>query len=117
MTGKQPRTFLRLEGLTLLAAALGMYFHLDFGVLPLIIFFLAPDLSLLGYLANDRAGALLYNLVHTTIGPLIVAAVGVLYSDPFLIQIALIWLAHIGADRMLGLGLKYDTGIRDTHLT
>ncbi|MEA2348109.1 MAG: hypothetical protein QOG62_1896 [Thermoleophilaceae bacterium] len=117
MTGKQPRVFLRLEGLALFAAALGLYFHQEFGVLALIIFILAPDLSLLGYLANDRAGALFYNLFHTTIGPLAVAAVGVVRNDPLFIQIALIWLAHIGADRMLGLGLKYDTGIRDTHLT
>lgn len=117
MTGKQPRVFLRLEGLALFAAALGLYFHLDFPVLALIIFILAPDISLVGYLANDRVGAILYNLVHTTIGPLLAAAVGVLHGDPLLIQIALIWLAHIGVDRALGLGLKYDTGIRDTHLT
>jgi hypothetical protein len=32
------------------------------------------------------------------------------------LQIALIWLAHIGVDRMLGYGLKYPTGFKDTHL-
>jgi hypothetical protein len=29
---------------------------------------------------------------------------------------ALIWLAHIGMDRMLGYGLKYSGGFKDTHL-
>ena len=29
-------------------------------------------------------------------------------------QVALIWLAHIGADRALGYGLKYPTGFKDT---
>ena len=31
-------------------------------------------------------------------------------------QIALIWLAHIGFDRSLGYGLEYPSGFRDTHL-
>jgi hypothetical protein len=30
--------------------------------------------------------------------------------------LALIWLAHIGCDRALGLGLKYGDGLRLTHL-
>jgi hypothetical protein len=32
------------------------------------------------------------------------------------VQIALIWGAHIGADRMLGYGLKYPTAFKHTHL-
>jgi len=31
-------------------------------------------------------------------------------------QLALIWLVHIGADRLLGYGLKYPTAFKDTHL-
>jgi hypothetical protein len=31
-------------------------------------------------------------------------------------HIALIWTAHLGMDRALGLGLKYPTAFRDTHL-
>jgi len=30
--------------------------------------------------------------------------------------VGLIWLVHIGADRLLGYGLKYPTGFKDTHL-
>jgi hypothetical protein len=29
---------------------------------------------------------------------------------------AIIWMAHIGLDRMLGYGLKYPTFFKDTHL-
>jgi hypothetical protein len=32
------------------------------------------------------------------------------------IQLALIWLGHIGMDRALGYGLKYPTAFKDTHL-
>jgi hypothetical protein len=28
----------------------------------------------------------------------------------------MIWIAHIGMDRMLGFGLKYPTRFSDTHL-
>ena len=31
-------------------------------------------------------------------------------------QLALIWLVHIGADRLLGYGLKYPTAFGETHL-
>jgi len=30
--------------------------------------------------------------------------------------VALIWVAHIGADRLLGFGLKYPEGFKPTHL-
>jgi hypothetical protein len=36
--------------------------------------------------------------------------------SPIAIYIALIWLAHIGIDRMLGYGLKYGAGFAFTHL-
>jgi hypothetical protein len=32
------------------------------------------------------------------------------------VQIALIWAAHIGVDRVLGFGLKYPTAFKDTDL-
>jgi hypothetical protein len=32
------------------------------------------------------------------------------------IAIPLIWVAHIGFDRLLGYGLKYPTGFGNTHL-
>ena len=32
------------------------------------------------------------------------------------IQLALIWLSHIGIDRAIGYGLKYPSAFKDTHL-
>jgi hypothetical protein len=32
------------------------------------------------------------------------------------VQLALIWSAHIGIDRLLGYGLKYPTAFKETHL-
>ena len=42
--------------------------------------------------------------------------IGVVGDSSTATQIALIWLAHIGVDRLLGYGLKYPTGFKDTHL-
>jgi hypothetical protein len=33
-----------------------------------------------------------------------------------LLLVGIIWVAHIGFDRLLGYGLKYETGFKDTHL-
>jgi len=41
---------------------------------------------------------------------------GFALDSPLTLSIALIWLAHIGIDRALGYGLKYETGFTYTHL-
>jgi hypothetical protein len=41
---------------------------------------------------------------------------GVLSESGRAVQLALIWLAHIGVDCSLGYGLKYPTRFHDTHL-
>ncbi len=38
-------------------------------------------------------------------------------SLPLLLAIGLIWIAHIGMDRMMGYGLKYPTQFKDTHFS
>src|SRR5262245_22092899 len=109
------RATLRTEGLLLLVAATAAYFHAGYGGLGFGLLFLLPDLSLLGYLAGPRLGALSYNTAHSTVGPLALAAAGVLAAHAVL-PYALIWLAHIGMDRAFGYGLKYAAGFRFTHL-
>ncbi|RWB75571.1 DUF4260 domain-containing protein [Mesorhizobium sp.] len=77
---------------------------------------LAPDLSMLGYLAGPRVGADTYNALHILIAPLVLALAGVLLAGPITTAVALIWIAHIAIDRALGYGLKLPTGFQDTHL-
>lgn len=115
-TSKPLRTVFRLESIAAFLAGLLAYHHLGgswgmFGAL-----FLAPDLSLLGYLAGPRAGALAYNSVHSYLFAAGLALVGALAGAPLLFQLAAIAVAHAGLDRALGYGLKYATGFRDTHL-
>ncbi len=111
-----PRRLLRIEGLAVAVGALTLYFHLGFGWVLLVVLVLLPDLSMLGYLAGPRAGALAYNLAHTELWPIGLAVAGILADVDLLVQIALVWLVHIGTDRLLGYGFKYPTAFTDTHL-
>ena len=116
MLERLPRRLLRLEGLAVLTGAIVLYFDASYGWLLLLVLFLAPDLSMIGYLGGPRTGALTYDVVHTYALPIALGVAGGLGDSSLATQIALIWAAHIGMDRMLGFGLKYPTAFRDTHL-
>jgi hypothetical protein len=111
-----PGRLLRLEGGALLIAATAGYFAMGGHWLAYLVFLLAPDLSMLGYLAGQRAGSIAYNVAHTTVLPLLLLVGAYLAGQPIGVLVAAIWLAHIGLDRLIGYGLKYPTGFRDTHL-
>lgn len=111
-----PLALLRLEGLVLLAGAAIGYDLLNGGWATFALLFLLPDLAMLGYLAGPRIGAIAYNTTHTTLSAAALALAGWLFAAPSLYPLALIWLAHVGFDRMLGYGLKYASAFGDTHL-
>jgi hypothetical protein len=111
-----PRTLLHAEGLAVGAAAVSLYFHAGYSWWLLVALALAPDLSAVGYVAGPRAGAASYDALHTYVGPVALATAGVLSGTRLPVELALIWLTHIGVDRLLGYGLKYPSGFKDTHL-
>jgi acyl CoA:acetate/3-ketoacid CoA transferase alpha subunit len=111
-----PRVLLRVEGAVVFAAATALYFHGDHAWWLYLALALVPDLSMIGYAAGTRVGALAYNAAHTYALPVALAAAGVLADVDGLVAVGLIWIAHIGADRTLGYGLKYPTAFKDTHL-
>jgi hypothetical protein len=57
-----------------------------------------------------------YNIIHTEIGPVILASSGLLTADHILLKLALIWFCHINFDRTLGIGLKCSDKFELTHL-
>lgn len=111
-----PRRWLGLEGLVLLAGALIAYSTLGqpWWLVPAGI--LVPDIAMSGYVAGTRLGAHLYNLAHATLVPAVMLGIGYWQADRLLMALALIWLAHIGLDRLLGMGLKYNDRFTHTHL-
>src|SRR5919199_865600 len=114
MLGRLPRALLHAEGLAVAVGAIVLYFDQGFGWVLLVLLALAPDLSMVGYLAGPAAGAFAYDAAHAYVWPVALGVVGVAAGADLPVQLALIWLAHIGADRALGYGLKYPTGFKDT---
>lgn len=110
------RTLLRIEGVTLFVGMTALYGVWGGSWWIYAALFFLPDLSLLAYLAGPKAGAAFYNAMHTYMLPLILSFVGFGMALPLTLSISMIWMAHIGIDRALGLGLKYDAGFGFTHL-
>ena len=77
---------------------------------------LAPDLTMLGYLAGPCWGARIYNAIHAYVTPVTLAVARCCCTQYGLLPFALIWVNHIGVDRLLGYGLKYPAGFGWTHL-
>src|ERR1700761_3526502 len=110
------RTMLRLEGLTPFVGMTLLYAVWGGSWWIYVILFLVPDLSFLAYLSGPKFGALIYNAAHSYMAPMSLMTIGFATASPLTLSIAMIWLAHIGIDRALGYGLKYNAGFCFTHL-
>lgn len=112
----KPRWLLHVEGAAILLLVLYFYSssHLSWPLFAVL--FLVPDLLMLGYLKGANWGSACYNLAHTLTLPVLLLALAFLFPAHQCFPYALIWIAHIGFDRMLGYGLKYPTFFKDTHL-
>lgn len=111
-----PRLLLRLEGAALALVAVLAYVRLGAPWWLFAVFILVPDLSMAGYLAGTRIGAIVYNAFHVTLAPLVLALAGFLLPQFDVLAVALVWLCHIGIDRAFGFGLKYKVGFAFSHL-
>ena len=107
---------LRLEGLAVTAVSAALYARTGVSWWLFAALWLAPDLSMLGYLAGSCRGARVYNAIHSYVVPAVLGLSAYLLHEPIALAIALIWANHIGVDRLLGFGLKYGDGFRWTHL-
>ena len=107
---------LRLEGLAIAALSAAFYARTEASWVLFAALWLVPDLSMLGYLRNPCWGARIYNAVHSYVAPAVLALTAMLIPAHALLPLALIWVNHIGVDRLLGYGLKYGDGFGWTHL-
>jgi Domain of unknown function (DUF4260) len=110
------KNLIKLEEAALFA--LGLY---GFSLLPyawwwFAVLILAPDLSMLGYLAGNKAGAWAYNLFHHRAVAVAVYALGIYLNQPHLQLAGVMLFAHSAMDRFFGYGLKYEKGFAFTHL-
>ena len=106
----------RVEWCAVAVAAIVLYGLTGISWWLFALLILAPDLSMVGYLAGPRVGAAAYNALHILAFPVALAFCGIWFGHSPVTAVALVWIAHIAIDRMLGYGLKLPTDFRDTHL-
>jgi hypothetical protein len=111
-----PAALLRLEGAAVFLLVIAVFIQQGWSGWLFAGLFFAPDLSAIGYLINTTRGAQLYNLVHTYTLPLALLGGSLVADWSPGVQVALIWSAHIGVDRLVGYGLKYATAFKETHI-
>ena len=70
------RTVLRLEGLALFVGMTLLYYIWDGDWLVYAVLFFIPDLSFAAYLSGPRFGALIYNTLHSYLGPMAMMTTG-----------------------------------------
>jgi hypothetical protein len=110
------KTTLQLEELGLFLFGIYLFNQLDYAWWWFLVLILAPNLSMIGYVFGNKLGAFFYNLFHHRAIAVMIYLAGI-YSSNNLIQLmGIILFSHSSMDRMMGYGLKYETGFKFTHL-
>jgi len=102
--------------MTVVAIYFLSFYNLGLPVWLWIILFFTPDIGMLGYLINTRAGAASYNLFHHKGLALALAMTGFFLHNDILTAIGIGLFAHAAFDRIWGYGLKYPDSFKNTHL-
>lgn len=110
------KNILKLEELGMLVIGVCALYHFEVAWWWYLLLLLGPDISMLGYLAGNKAGAITYNIFHhKAIGIALVLAGYSLHIEE-LLWVGIVIFAHSSFDRMLGYGLKYFESFHHTHL-
>lgn len=110
------KALLHLENLAKVLAAYWFSLHLGYSWWVFLAWFLAPDVSMIGYLVNPRIGAWLYNLAHHQAVALAVLFAGILASSAEWQFAGALLFGHSAFDRIFGYGLKFSDDFKHTHL-
>lgn len=117
------KTLLKLEELAMLLVSIAMLYISNVEWWWYLLMFIGPDISMLGYLADNKTGAVLYNIFHHKGIAILLIAVTLIAKlqlpffdpDPF-VQAGIVLFGHASMDRIFGYGLKYENGFKFTHL-
>ncbi|MEO6349984.1 MAG: DUF4260 domain-containing protein [Candidatus Limnocylindrales bacterium] len=110
------RFWLHAEGAAAFIAAALAYNALGGNWWLFVPLLLLPDISAAGYLLGPRVGAFTYNLAHNWVVGLGAVGLGYWLASDALLFVGILLVAHVGADRAIGYGLKHVSGFKDTHL-
>lgn len=107
---------IKLEELLLAILAFYLFLALDYAWWWFLILFLAPDISMLGYLFGPKVGAWTYNMAHHKGVAIALFFLGSTIGIQWLQLVGLIVFSHSSLDRVFGYGLKFADSFQHTHL-
>lgn len=110
------KTLIKLEEVALFGFGIYLFSLLKYDWWWFLVLILAPDLSMLGYVFGNKAGAWSYNFFHHTAVAIVCYVTGVYMQNEILQLTGVMLFAHSRMDRMFGYGLKYEKGFKYTHL-
>lgn len=110
------KNILRIEELAKLVLCYLLSLYLDYSWWVFLAWLLVPDISMLGYLINRRAGAIVYNIVHHQALAVLAGLIGLWTGGSEWILLGLVLFGHSSMDRAFGFGLKYMDDFKHTHL-
>ena len=110
------KIILRLEEFALLILAVYLNTSLPYTWWVYWAWFLAPDLSMVGYAVNTKVGAVCYNVVHHKGVAVLCYLAGIYFQNPAIQLAGLVLLGHSSFDRVVGYGLKHSDDFKHTHL-
>lgn len=110
------KTLLKWEEAAMFLLSICLIGQLHYAWYWWLVWILAPDFSMIGYIVNTKFGAVCYNIVHHKGVAVALYLIG-LYTYNQALQFAgLILFGHSSMDRGLGYGLKYPDSFQNTHL-
>lgn len=110
------KIILKLEELGQIVLGYFLFIHLSFDWWWFLVWFLAPDIGMIGYIVSNKAGAFLYNCCHHKGLAIVLYLCGVYVANEYIQFVGIILFTHSAFDRLLGYGLKYEKGFKYTHL-
>ncbi len=122
------KNLLRLEELAQFLVCVFALYVLDVSWWVYILLVIGPDIAMLGYLVDTRAGAIAYNVLHHKGLAVLFIAIGlslgwtinltlsiVLFGQIWVVA-GIILYGHASMDRIFGYGLKFGDNFHRTHL-
>lgn len=107
---------IQLEELAMFLLSIFLFSQLSFAWWWFLVLILAPDISMLGYVAGNKVGAITYNFFHHKAVAIAVYVAGFYLHNEVVQLIGVILFGHSSMDRLFGYGLKTFAGFKFTHL-
>ena len=110
------KTSIKIEELAMFIFGVYLFNSLGISWWWFIGLILAPDISMLGYLINAKAGSVTYNIFHHKGISIFIYFAGIYFNSQIFQLIGIILFTHASMDRIFGYGLKYFDSFNNTHL-